>query len=332
MITVELAPGLSVSRLGYGCASLMARTGHKESARLLGMALESGITHFDVARAYGYGEAEAAVGRFAAGRRDQVTITTKLGIDPPRRSAGLRVAKTVAKGVTTLSPRLRRSVRERASGLVATGRFDAAHARASVDQSLHELRSDYLDLLLLHDACADDLSGDLHGFMRECLTSGRARAVGVASTREHAAGVIRADELYAAVAQVPDALLDCLTPSPVPGARGLITHSYLAEPLAALASHLADATVRRSWSDRLDADLLDPRALARLLLASALHRNPGGAVLASSRNECHIRDNAAVASTSPDPRRLAAFAALLSEASAARPVRVDARAGVPTAR
>ncbi len=331
MTTVKLAPGLSVSRLGYGCASLMARTGHRESARLLGLAFESGITHFDVARAYGYGEAEAAVGRFAAGRRDQVTITTKLGIDPPRRSTGLRVAKTVAKGVTTLSPRLRRSVRERASGLVATGRFDAAHARASVDRSLHELRTDYVDLLLLHDASPDDLSDDLHGFMRACLTSGRALAVGVASTREHAAAVIAADDVYG-VAQVPDDLLGSLPSSAVPGAQGLVTHSYLAAPLAALIRHLGDAKLRRDWSDQLDADPLDPQALAALLLALALDRNPGGVVLASSRDERHIRGNAAVVNAPLDPRRLAAFSALLSEASAAGPVRGDAPAAGPTAR
>ena len=42
----------------------MARLGRRESVRLLEVAYDSGITHFDTARSYGYGEAESAVGEF----------------------------------------------------------------------------------------------------------------------------------------------------------------------------------------------------------------------------------------------------------------------------
>ena len=67
----ELAP----SRLAFGSAPLMARLGRRESVRLLEVAHDSGITHFDTARSYGYGEAESAVGDFlvgTAGRGDRV--------------------------------------------------------------------------------------------------------------------------------------------------------------------------------------------------------------------------------------------------------------------
>ncbi len=69
----------NLSKLGFGCGSLMARIKQKESVELLETAFEAGITHFDVARSYGYGEAEKAVGAFIADKRDQVTVTTKLG-------------------------------------------------------------------------------------------------------------------------------------------------------------------------------------------------------------------------------------------------------------
>ena len=68
MRRVEL-PGseLRLSRLGFGTAGLMARLGRRESVRLVEIAHDSGITHFDTARAYGYGEAESALGDFLAG-------------------------------------------------------------------------------------------------------------------------------------------------------------------------------------------------------------------------------------------------------------------------
>jgi aryl-alcohol dehydrogenase-like predicted oxidoreductase len=52
---------------------------------MLERAFALGITHFDVARAYGFGRAEGILGKFLRGRRDQVTVATKLGLQPPRR-------------------------------------------------------------------------------------------------------------------------------------------------------------------------------------------------------------------------------------------------------
>ena len=112
MRTVRL-PGtdLTPSRLGFGTSLLMARLGRRESVRLLEVAHESGITHFDTARAYGYGEAESAVGDFLAGRRDAVTVTTKVGLLPPRNSRGLRAAKAVARAAVSRAPALRARLR-----------------------------------------------------------------------------------------------------------------------------------------------------------------------------------------------------------------------------
>src|SRR5260370_39566152 len=57
---VRLAPGLPPSsRLGFGCGSVMGRIGRAASLRAIAAALDAGITHFHVARLYGYREAEA---------------------------------------------------------------------------------------------------------------------------------------------------------------------------------------------------------------------------------------------------------------------------------
>ena len=54
------------ARLGFGCSGLMARLDRAQSEALLVAAYEAGIRWFDVARSYGYGEAEGVVGRFLA--------------------------------------------------------------------------------------------------------------------------------------------------------------------------------------------------------------------------------------------------------------------------
>src|SRR5438105_7640592 len=104
---------LGGSGIGYGCSQLMARTGRAESIRLLEAAFDAGITHFDVARSYGYGEAESALGAFLAGRRDQVTVTTKLGLGPPRGSGLLKVAKVAARAAVAAAPPLGRVIGRR---------------------------------------------------------------------------------------------------------------------------------------------------------------------------------------------------------------------------
>ena len=94
-------PGTNIkaSSWGYGCASLMAQTSRAESVMLLETAFDAGVTYYDVARSYGYGEAESAVGDFLRGKRDQITLATKLGISPPAQTRSLAMAKSVVRRI-----------------------------------------------------------------------------------------------------------------------------------------------------------------------------------------------------------------------------------------
>jgi D-threo-aldose 1-dehydrogenase len=59
MLQVELqGPKLSVSAAGFGCGGLMRSPSRNERMAVLGSAVDSGITHFDIARIYGFGQAE----------------------------------------------------------------------------------------------------------------------------------------------------------------------------------------------------------------------------------------------------------------------------------
>ncbi|WP_176704326.1 aldo/keto reductase, partial [Mycobacterium malmoense] len=73
---------MRVSAVGFGCGGLMQSPSRRERMAVLGAAVDNGITHFDTARMYGLGMAEAELGAFLRTvPRDTVTIATKFGID-----------------------------------------------------------------------------------------------------------------------------------------------------------------------------------------------------------------------------------------------------------
>src|SRR3954466_3476117 len=84
--------GLDVSAIGLGCMGMAAFYGdrhHAESLRTLERAVELGVTFLDTSDMYGPHTNEELLGRFLAGRRDQVTLATKFGIrfDPDNPTA-----------------------------------------------------------------------------------------------------------------------------------------------------------------------------------------------------------------------------------------------------
>ncbi len=80
---VELpGPQLTISAVGFGCGGLMQSPSRKERMAVLGSAVDNGMTHFDTARMYGLGMAEAELGAFLRTvDRGSVTIATKFGIE-----------------------------------------------------------------------------------------------------------------------------------------------------------------------------------------------------------------------------------------------------------
>ena len=77
---------IETTSLGFGCAGLMRLSSRKSRQRLLECVYDSGILHFDVARMYGLGRAEEELGIFLRGRRTDVVVATKFGIEVNRTS------------------------------------------------------------------------------------------------------------------------------------------------------------------------------------------------------------------------------------------------------
>src|SRR5215475_8970291 len=75
--------GLTVSALGYGAMGTATGYGPSddtESIAAIRRAHELGVTFFDTAEMYGWGEGEKLIGHALAPIRDEVTIATKFGL------------------------------------------------------------------------------------------------------------------------------------------------------------------------------------------------------------------------------------------------------------
>jgi predicted oxidoreductase len=153
--------GVSLSRLVFGAWRLLdsaARPDADQVARLIGNAVDLGLTSFDHADIYGNYEVEAAFGAGLSrwkGKRDSIELISKCDII---LTSGNRPQNRLKHYDTS-----------------------AAHIVASVERSLANLGTDYLDLLLLHRPDplmdADETAAALAGLVK----SGKVRAVGVSN-------------------------------------------------------------------------------------------------------------------------------------------------------
>ncbi|MGZ4165995.1 MAG: aldo/keto reductase [Solirubrobacteraceae bacterium] len=73
--------GLDVSIVGLGCNNFGRRIDLAQTRAVVDASLEEGITFFDTADIYGRGLSEEYLGEVLQGRRDQVVLATKFGMD-----------------------------------------------------------------------------------------------------------------------------------------------------------------------------------------------------------------------------------------------------------
>jgi predicted oxidoreductase len=150
---------LTLSPIVWGAWRVMqAKLSAQELNRLIQHCLALGITSFDHADLYGSFTAEAAFGEALAlspGLREKMQLLTKCGIAP-------------------VSP-------NRPSHRVATYNSGAVHIAHSIDASLAALRTDRLDLLMIHrpDFLMD--ARETADALAAAVQSGKVRAVGVSN-------------------------------------------------------------------------------------------------------------------------------------------------------
>jgi D-threo-aldose 1-dehydrogenase len=303
-------------RIGFGCSSLTS-VGRKNAIRLLETAFDAGVRHFDVARYYGYGEAEGLLGSFLRSRRTEVTVTTKFGIEPPRRTNALRLALGVGRRILRLVPSARRLLQQRAGTLVKGNAFSVADARRNLETSLRELHTDYIDFYLLHDYVAGShASGELLAFLVEAVQAGKIRSFGLGTSIDSVLRALDCEPDLCRIIQFEDSVItrnrDKL-PAESPH-QTVITHGSLAGAYRSLWSFLkANHNRAKEWSAELDLDCSEERTLAALLLNFSVAANPHGRVLFSARSADRIKDNVkAVLSPRVTPSQVKSFAQIVA--------------------
>ncbi len=172
--------GLRTPVIGFGCAALLGRTGKRDSLCALGAAWDEGIRFFDTARSYGYGESEALLGAFLKGRRDRAVVATKFGILPAPQSGWKRGAKFAARSILAMAPSARSLVRKAAGTQFSPNQFTIPVLQQSLEESLRQLGTDYVDILFLHSAPSSVLEQqDLLGAMGKLVDQGKVRLAGL---------------------------------------------------------------------------------------------------------------------------------------------------------
>ena len=113
--------GLVVSVVGIGCNNFGRKMDEAQTRLVVDAALDHGVNLFDTADIYGTGASETLLGKALQGRRDDVVIATKFGMDM-----------------------------EGANGVDRGARGSRRYIVRAVEASLRRLGTDYIDLYQMH--------------------------------------------------------------------------------------------------------------------------------------------------------------------------------------
>jgi len=191
MKKVELVKGVFSSSLGFGCAPILGSVGAKTALRAIECALDCGITHFDLARSYGYGEAENFVGKVMKGKTDQVVLASKFGIEANWKAGVIKPLKPALRFVlnTLKSSPSQKPGQNLNTGIIARGlhnpiELNGKTMRKSLEKSLRSLGTDYLDYFFVHEPLQTIVNIDELAEVSDRLkTEGKIRAWGLALMR-----------------------------------------------------------------------------------------------------------------------------------------------------
>ena len=151
--------GVKISKIGFGCASIGYEYGiringkscillEKETSALVGYAINKGINFFDTAPSYG--TSEEVLGKVLKGKRRSVVIGTKLALI-------LEDGALPSKSVTEKK------------------------INNSINKSLKLLKTDYIDILQIHEANKRLYCSDVLNALYKLKKQGKARLIGAST-------------------------------------------------------------------------------------------------------------------------------------------------------
>ncbi len=299
--------GLSASIIGLGCNNFGRRVDLGGTRAVIDAAIEDGVTFLDTADIYGPdGRSEELMGEALTGRRDEIVLATKFGMDMH-------------------------------DGRGPRGSRD--YVVQAAEDSLRRLQTDVIDYYWYHQPDGETPIEETLGALQELITAGKVRAIGCsnfdgARLRE-ADAAARANGLtrFTAVQNnysllvredaEQDALPACrelgigFVPF-FPLASGLLTGKYSAGQPAPAGTRLAgrDSVATDEQFALIDAlqTYADAREvpLLHVAIGALLARDGVVTVIAGATKPEQVHANAAAADWTPSPGDMAALDAVLA--------------------
>ena len=177
--------GLAVSAIGFGAWAIggnrfgnsYGATDDAESGRAVRRAHELGCSFFDTADVYGHGHSEEVLGAALGGIRSDVIIATKVGGNFYNRAVNPllipRITEALGRPLAEVAP-------DAALPVTHDACFSPAYVRFAVEQSLRRLRTDYIDLLQLHNPTLGLIADpETYRVLDELKAEGKIRFYGV---------------------------------------------------------------------------------------------------------------------------------------------------------
>ncbi|MEN1935775.1 aldo/keto reductase [Paenibacillus sp. 102] len=147
--------GLQVSQIGLGTNAvgghnLFSNVNEQEGMKMIEEAIRQGSTFIDTADAYGFGRSEELIGETIKGKRQDLVLATKGGIQP------------LFKGSTCINN-------------------EPNYLRSAVENSLQRLQTDYIDLYYLHFTNPETMYIDSIGELVRLKEEGKIRSIGISN-------------------------------------------------------------------------------------------------------------------------------------------------------
>ena len=266
---------LQTSRLGFGTAALHHLFRSRDRRALLGTALDAGLTHFDTAPMYGEGMAERELGRFLGSARQRITIATKFGFPAIAAFERFPPLLYAHRALGIIGRRIMPSLWDYRPRSMILGDVEKSLAR-----SLKALRTDWIDLLLVHEPRTLDIEPllGLVEWLENQKASGRVRYLGLAGSASSCLEIARQVPRLFDVLQVEDSL----------------------------EAREADVVIEAGWPLQITFGYLRKAAIAHpdfnasAVIKAALVRNAEGMILISSRNPERLKKLTSIAESDGD--------------------------------